>query len=582
MAAAAQPRIALPSLRLGWGGALPWGLAAFVLLLLIGPVVFMAVFTFAPPSAITVNDVLADPTLDNYASVFAETSTYRLLWNTILYGFGSIILGLLIALTLAWLMERTDMPGRNAFYGLMFIPMAIPPFATAIGWILLMGKNAGLINRWIRDLTPFDGLQGPLNVFSIWGLVFVTGLAIAPTMWLLLLGVLRNMDPSLEEAGQTAGFGRLGVLRRITLPLMRPGLLGVVAYYGVVVIAIFEIPLAIGLRSGIHVLSTKLFLLTRSAVEGDPNYGVAAAFGLISVAFALVFVIIYVRALRDSSRFAVVSGKAYRPRRIKLGKWRWVALGVVSLYFLLQVVLPFMVLAWSSFLKFYQPPSLSALSSLTLDQYRELFATGRMGQSLTNTAIVVVVAATFTMLLASVISWHVVRRPSFISRTLNVLAFMPLALPGVVIAVAFLILFIRTPLYGTLALMIMAYVLAVLAFTSRLTNAAQIQLDKSLEEAAVTSGMSPVTSFFRITLPLMFPALINGWMWAAVHIMRNFTIPLFLAGFGSPLIANVIYVRFAEGGTASSTPPIVILVFIVVALALLSQRVFRRQLAPSE
>ena len=130
--------------------------------------------------------------------------------------------------------------------------------------------------------------------------------------------------------------------------------------------------------------------------------------------------------------------------------------------------------------------------------------------------------------------------------------------------------------------MIMAYVLAVLAFTSRLTNAAQIQLDKSLEEAAVTSGMSPVTSFFRITLPLMFPALINGWMWAAVHIMRNFTIPLFLAGFGSPLIANVIYVRFAEGGTASSTPPIVILVFIVVALALLSQRVFRRQLAPSE
>ena len=445
-----------------------------------------------------------------------------------------------------------------------------------------MGKNAGLINRWIRDLTPYDSLQGPLNVFSLWGLVFVTGLAIAPTMWLLLLGVLRNMDPSLEEAGQTAGFGRFGVLRRITIPLMRPGLLGVVAYYGVVVIAIFEIPLAIGLRSGIHVMSTKLFLLTRSAVEGDPNYGVAAAFGLISVGFALVFVFIYVRALRDSSRYAVVSGKAYRPRRIKLGKWRWAALGVVLAYFVLQVFLPFFVLAWSSFLIYYQPPSIAALSSLNLEQYRELFKTGRMGESLLNTAIVVFVAATFTLLLASIISWFVVRRPSFISRTLNILTFMPLALPGVVIAVAFLILFIRTPLYGTLALMIMAYVLAVLAFTSRLTNAAQIQLDKSLEEAAVTSGLSPVTSFIRITLPLMFPTLINGWMWAAVHIMRNFTIPLFLAGFGSPLIANVIYVRFAEYGTAASTPPIVILVFIVVVLALASQHIFKKQLAPSE
>ena len=582
MASITQPRLRLLSARPSWGGLLPWGLAAFVFLLLIGPVIFMAVFTFAPPSAIGIDDVLADPTFDNYKSVFAETSTYRLLLNTVLYGFGSIILGLFIALTLAWLMERTDMPGRNAFYGLMFIPMAIPPFATAIGWILLMGKNAGLINRWIRDLTPYDSLQGPFNVFSLWGLVFVTGLAIAPTMWLLLLGVLRNMDPSLEEAGQTAGFGRLGVLRRITIPLMRPGLLGVVAYYGVVVIAIFEIPLAIGLRSGIHVLSTKLFLLTRSAVEGDPNYGVAAAFGLISVGFALVFVLIYVRALRDSSRFAVVSGKAYRPRRIKLGRWRWAALGVVLAYFMLQVFLPFFVLAWSSFLTFYQPPSIAALGSLNLEQYRELFKTGRMGQSLLNTAIVVFVAATFTLLLASVISWFVVRRPSFISRTLNILTFMPLALPGVVIAVAFLILFIRTPLYGTLALMIMAYVLAVLAFTSRLTNAAQIQLDKSLEEAAVTSGMSPVTSFIRITLPLMFPTLINGWMWAAVHIMRNFTIPLFLAGFGSPLIANVIYVRFAEYGTAASTPPIVILVFIVVVLALVSQQVFRRQLAPSE
>ncbi|MEX2490217.1 MAG: iron ABC transporter permease [Nitrospirales bacterium] len=561
------------------GALLPWAIGALVFSMLAGPLSFMLIFTFAAPGTTFVNDVLANPTLANYQGVFGSASTYRIILNTLIYAVGSIAMGLPIALTLAWLMERTDMPGRNILYGLMFIPMAIPPFATAAGWILLLGPNAGLINQWIRGLVDLGALSGPFNIYSLPGMIFVTGLAVVPTMWLLMLGVFRNMDPSLEEAGSASGLSRFSVIREITLPLMRPGILGVLAYYGVVTIAIFEIPLALGLGAGIPVLSTRIFMLTQAAGEGIPAYGPAAALGLITMAVAIGFMYLYIRVLRDTARFTTVTGKGYRPRRLSLGNWKWLALGMVIGYFLLQVILPYFILLWSSLLRFYQAPSLEALGNVTFYNYARLFDNSRFLEAVVNTGAVVFIAATGTVLLAAIISWLVVRRPSPITRTLNVLAFAPLAIPATVIALAFLIIFIRTPLYGTVAILIIAFVLNFLAFTSRLTNAAQMQLDKSLEESAVASGLTPKGTFLRITLPLLFPALLNGWMWAAVHIMRDFTIPLFLGGFNNPLLANIIFERFSSGGAAAGSAPIVLLVTVVVILALLTRKVFSRQLA---
>tara|TARA_B100000530_G_C15924109_1_gene474322 strand:- start:1244 stop:2488 length:1245 start_codon:yes stop_codon:yes gene_type:complete len=407
-------------------------------------------------------------------------------------------------------------------------------------------------------------------------MIFVTGLAVAPTMWLLLLANFRNMDPALEEAGSTVGFNRLNVLRRITVPLMRPGTMGVIAYYGVVALAIFEIPLAIGTRAGIPVLSTQLFLLTRSgALEGEPNYGIAATFGLISMVAAAFFMYIYLRVLRDSARFSVVTGKGFRPKRIGLKKFKWLALGIVLLYFLAQVIAPFLMLLWSSFLPYYRTPSFEALSYFSFINYQDLFENPRFNSAVINTIIVVLVSSTLVVGLAAVISWLVVRRPSPITKLINIVAFSPLALPATVVSLALLVLFIPTPLYGSIILLIIGYTIGLLAFTTRLTNAAQIQLDKSLEEAAMTSGLSPVSTFFRITIVLMLPALLNGWMWAAVHIVRNFTLPLFLAGFSSPMMANIIFQRFENGGPEAGAAPIVLLVIAVMIMAFASRRLFQ-------
>lgn len=556
--------------------ALPLGLLVFLTIAIGVPMVVMILFTFGAPDSIGVGEALASFTFDNYEKVFGDPSTYRLLLNTIGYAAGSITFGLSIALVLAWLVERTDMPGRTLLYSLMFIPMAIPPFATATGWLLLLGPNAGAINVWTRDLFELSTMRGPFSIYSIWGMIFVTGLAVAPTMWLLLLANFRNMDPALEEAGSTVGFNRFNVLRRITVPLMRPGTMGVIAYYGVVALAIFEIPLAIGTRAGIPVLSTQLFLLTRSgALEGEPNYGIAATFGLISMIAAGFFMYLYLRVLRDNARFSVVTGKGFRPRRIGLKKFKWLALGLVLLYFLAQVIAPFLMLLWSSFLPYYRTPSFEALSYFSFINYQDLFENPRFNSAVINTIIVVLVSSTLVVGLASVISWFVVRRPSLITRLINIVAFSPLALPATVVSLALLVLFIPTPLYGSIILLIIGYTIGLLAFTTRLTNAAQIQLDKSLEEAAMTSGLSPVSTFFRITIVLMLPALLNGWMWAAVHIVRNFTLPLFLAGFSSPMMANIIFQRFENGGPEAGAAPIVLLVLAVMIMAFASRRLFQ-------
>lgn len=556
-----------------WGRLFPWLVAATIFLLIAGPLSTMFISTIVSTKVLSGEPLTFTTT--NFEQAFGDVSTYRILLNTLAYAAGTIVIGLVLAFALAWLMERTDMPGRNALYSLMFVPMAIPPFATASGWILLLGPNAGTLNVWIRDLLNLDTFRGPFNIYTLWGMMFVTGIAVVPSMWLLLLGLFRNMDPRLEEAGVASGMGRFAVLRHITLPLMRPGIMGVVVYYGIVAIEIFEIPLAIGLTAGVTVLSTKIFLLSATGGSEVPNYGIGATFGLITMAIALVLVFIYTRTLRDAGRFAVVSGKDLRPRRIRLGWMRWVALGIVASYFIIQVVLPFLILLWASFLNYQQVPSIGAIQNLTMDKYHAFFEMGNLARIIINTIFLFTLTATVTMIIAAAVAWLVVRRPSQITRALNLFSFLPLAIPGTVVAIGFLLLYIRTPLYGTVLLLVLAMTARFLAFTTRLLIAAQIQIDKSLEEVAVASGVGKVITFFRINLPLMAPSLLNGWLWVAVHSLRDFTIPLFLATFTSPVIANAIFEQYVMEGPQGAAVPIVLLVATLVTVSFFTRKWFQ-------
>ena len=482
---------------------LPLGLTLIVLGLVALPVVVLLFASFRPAGQLPFTGNTW--TTATYAEVFGSASTYHLLKNTFLYAAGALAVSLPVAFILAWLTERTDLPGRRLLYTLMFVPMLMPSFAVALGWILLLGPNAGTINVVLRDLLALDTYRGPFNIYTMWGMVFVTGIIAVPSMWLLLLALFRNFDPRLEEAAATSGAGCWRVLKRVTVPLMLPGILAVLVYFTIIFIEVFEVPLAIGTTAEIPVLSVKIYLLTSRAEEGY-HYGAAATFGLMTLVLGGLLMVGYLRAVRVSAKFAVVTGKGYRPRLVQLGQLKYLALAGVMVYFLVAVVLPTVILVWASLLRFYVPFSPDNFHLVSLHNYRLIFGREDFVTALQNTLITSCMAATVSMLLAAIIAWYLVRRPGLLARVLGIVSFMPLAIPNVIIALALLLLYTGTFMYGTLAIMILAFVTRYLAFTTRVMHAAQLQIDKVLEEAALVAGAGPVLTFVKINLRGIAPS----------------------------------------------------------------------------
>ena len=550
---------------------------SFIALLIVGglvmaPLVILVIASFRPDGILPLSE--GSYTLENYARLGSTGATRTVLLNTVVYGVGSLALALPIALALAFLTERTNLPGRNLFYTLLVVGMAVPAFATALGWVLLAGPRAGILNQYFRYVIGSSSRDGPLNIFSMEGMIFVTGIAVVPPMWLLLASVVRNMDPALEEAGATSRANWWALYRRITIPLMTPGIAAVAVYYSIGIMDSFEIPLTIGLPARIEVLSTRIFLVVMGTTDEAFAYGGAAALGMVGVVFALLGILLYLRLVKRASSYTVVTGKAYRPRLINLGGWRYPALALVIMYMLTAEVLPLLTVVYASFLDFYAPPVPGNFANIswTLDNYLRFLDSRTFTQALTNTVIVVTAAATATMLLVTVVSWAAVRVRGIVPYTTNVLTFLPMAIPNVIIVLAFLLLFIGTPIYGTLVLLVLAFSARYLAYTTRLMHAAQLQLHRELEEVSYTSGVGVISTFLYVTLRLLFPAFINGWMWVITHAARDFTTPLLLATSGTLVLANLIWGDYNAGRQPESASVIVILVVALGAIVFASRR----------
>ena len=401
-----------------------------LVVLVIVPLFFMVLASFRPEGMLPLEP--GPFTIAPYIEAYTGADFTPIIRDTLLYAGLGVLFALPIAFAFAFLTERTDMPLRNSMYVLMFIPMSTPVFATALGWVLLLGPRGGTINVYLRTLLGMEGGDGPFNIFSMTGLVFVHVLGIIPTMWLFLTAVLRQMDPALEEAASSSGASRWQVLRTVTAPLMRPGVAAVGIYFFITGLESLELPLALGPTAGIELLSTKIFFSLLPSADLGVNYGIPAAFGMLGLAMGILGSLIYIRMVRQTSQFAVITGKGYRPRLIPLGRWRYAALGAMGLFILVKVVLPFAILLYASFLRFYVPPVLEYAADMrwTLLHYSRLFDYRFFGSYFINTLIVAVEAATLTMLLVSFIGWLVVRRPSRLTDLINVVAFMPWPFPA--------------------------------------------------------------------------------------------------------------------------------------------------------
>ena len=477
-----------------------------------------------------------DITFANFVSLFTSSNSLRILSNTIIYAGCSTALSLIVATALAYLTERTDMPGRFLLRTVMFTWMTIPALVVGFGWILLANPGSGVLNLWARQLF---GIEGALfQIYSFPALIITTMIALVPTSFIMISGVLRNMDPQLELAGTVHGARRSTVLRSVTVPLLLPGLLSSAIYMLMAVIQTFDLPLVIGMTAKVPVVSTRIYLLTAPDV-GVPRYGLAGAFGVVLLALASVLVWAYLRLTRVQERFRVVSGKAFRPKRTKLGAWKIPVTAAVWFYCLIMA-LPFLMMIWASLFPSYRPPSFEALSDASLDVYRNILSNNAILRALWNTAIMVIATATLTVLLCFFTGWLSVHRKDGVGRVIDALSFLPMTVPPIVMVLGILLIYLRTPLYGTVWIMVIAHCTIFLAFGTRTMSTTLMQLNRELANAAMTSGASWLTSLRTIVLPLIAPQAINLWLWSFAHAARDLTVPLMLMTLTNTVAASAL------------------------------------------
>ena len=528
--------------------------------LVVAPLIILLRSSFLPAGELPFDALSL--TFTNFAAAYADAATLKLFLNTTYYAGGSVLLGLILAGLLTWLVERTDMPFRTTIKATLFASMTIPPLAYAFGWVLLLNPNNGALNVWLKNLFRLD--QHPFDVYTLWMMIFISATELVPTMFVMLSGLFRNMDPQLEKAAAVSGANYLKTARYILLPLLTPGLLSVAMYMLMIMVQAFEIPLVMGLTAGVPVLSVYIYLLS-SPEGGTPKYGLAAAFGIGLLVLAIILMVVYYAATRTAERFRVVTGKGFRPKRIELGRGRYPAMIFTWIYFGIMVA-PLLALLWTSLLPFYQLPSAMALNKISLNNYRTITSSTKVQQAILNTFILVFSTTTLAMLLSGIMSWFAVRGKGKLARFLDMIAFAPMAIPRIVMAISILLLYIRTPLYGTIWIIVLAQVTAYLAFGTRTINGALIQIHPELENAATAAGASWLTTMRKILLPLLWPHFLNAWLWIIAHSMRDLTLALTLMSPDNVVLSSTLWILWSFGDVPKASA---LLMLMMVGLLLI-------------
>ncbi|MSP39859.1 MAG: iron ABC transporter permease [Deltaproteobacteria bacterium] len=526
--------------------------------------------------------------LANYALVFTSPSMAAIFFDTLLFTAGSLAVGLPVAILLAWLLERTAIRGRAWIANAILVPMTIPSLLSAIAWIQLLDPRTGLVNVVLRNVFAASSDSGPFDIYSLYGMCFVQGLRLVPSAYLMIAASFRAMDPSLEEQSAMAGRSIAQTTFKITLPIMRPALLAALIYFIIVVIESFDIPGLLGFTARIRVLSTAIYWATHSEV-GLPDYGLASALGTIILAAALLLIWIYQRLTAHQERFATITGKGYRPRQVSLGAWSGAATAFCLCYIFVAVLLPFVMLLWTSVQPFYAVPSAESLSRVSFDGYLNIWRDRSVVRAMWNTTVLALVTSVATIFLAVLVSWFVVRRQRTGNGLANYLAtvsFLPQCVPSIVIGLAFIFVYVRfpIPIYGTLWIIALALTTRYLAYGSRATTAALMQVHGELEEASQMSGAPWTKTLRRITMPLLAPALINVFLWVAVHAMQELSMAIMLYNPDTVVVSTMIWSMWQNGRTSDAAVLGVVLI-LLSALLLLGAQAFsffrgRSQLQP--
>jgi iron(III) transport system permease protein len=501
-------------------------------------------------------------TLANYAALLSDSFALTALANTLVFAAVAVLVALVFGLLLAWIVERTDFSAGSFVYSTLTLGVLIPGFFTSMAWLFLLHPRSGILNRLLMQ--DFDLSTAPLNIVSPVGMGIVQGIGIAPIVFVVAAGALRAMDTALEEAAQASGANFFAALREVTLPLLRPAILGAALYVFVIGLSAFDVPAVIGLSNRIFTFST--FLAIRSnPPEGLPQYGVAGAFSAFMIAAAIFMTWGYTRTLAQARNYQVISGKGYRPRRLalKLGG-KSAAWAFILLYISAAQLLPLLVLAWTALIPYLQPPSLEAVRQISLANFG-ILPWPLIRRGIAHTVILALLVPTIGLSTSCLFSWVVLRSRSKTRFVFDGIAFLPHAVPSIVFGVAALIatLYLSVgpiDLYGSIVTLVLVLAITQISFGTRITNAALIQVGAEIEEAAQVAGAHGIVILRQILLPLLKPALLYAWLWLAMLAVRELTVCTILSSQDNLTLSVVIYTLLNAGSTGQASAVALLLI----------------------
>ena len=528
-----------------WSGAL----FAVLTFLVLYPVAMLLLGALTNTNPVVDGFGVFDLSLDNFVSVLGNANVHHALANSLIACTGGTALAVAIGLAFSWIVVRTNTPWKGFIGAASLVPLFVPPLVAGVAWSILGSPKSGLLNTMMKWI----GLDWRIDLYSMAGLIVVFGMYYAPYVYMFTASALRNMDPSLEEAAEIAGVGPVRTLFTVTFPLVAPAIISGMLLSFIVMLGIYGIPAVLGAPANISVLTTYIFKLTNWS---PPLYSTAAAVAIILMVVTGALVLLQQRVLAGRS-FTTVAGKAFRPRALDLGPWRWLTLVLALLYLVIVVVLPTLALIVAAFRRFLFIPDVASLFDMrhySLVHFESIFDNPLTIRSIWNTMEVGLVTAVLGGLLAFAIGYTVHRGRAPGRRAIDLIATLPVAIPGLVIGVAYLWAWIGLPggLYGTIWILALAFIARFMPDTMKALSTSFLQIHRELEEAAWICGKGRLETIRSIVLPLARPGTIAAMTLLFILAIRELGSSLFLYTSETTVMA-VLLLDYYEGGNTGKT-----------------------------
>jgi len=495
----------------------------------------------------------------NYFRVFTDPEILPMINNSILYAAGSAALGTGVGAMLAWIVARTNTPGRILVELMPLYPILMPPIMKNIAWILLLAPRSGILNGFLRESLGIQELV--FNAFSLPAMIWVFGLACVPLGYLFLLPVFLSFDPSLEESAYISGSKPISTMLRITFPLAIPAFLSAFVLNFLRGLRSFETPVLQGSPGGINVFVAKVY----DSMSVEYNPGLATAYSSVLIVLSVLALIFYVRATRFSERYATITGKGYRVKVVDIGKWKYVAFAAVFIYFLVGIVIPFAVLIVVSLIPYYDYDTFMKFpANINLSNYYRVLKHPSFVSGLYNSLALSLIIAVVTVLAGIVMAFTIYRTKVYGSKVFEFIGTMPLAFPPLVLSLGLVIAVIGTPLYNTLWALGIGLFVAYFPYALRNASGAIVNIHKELDEAAWVHGARWRHVFFKVTLPLLKPTVTGALFYIFIEAIRNIDVAVLLVAPGIEYGPVTLFEYFRVGQWAEAAAGGVIYLIILI------------------